>query len=145
MTGNPFRLTPEPLSETAIREGLEVSADGAVVVFAGIVRARNRGRAVRYLEYEAYEEMALPVLTRVAEDARTRFGVERLRVHHRTGRVEIGEASVLVAAASPHRGHAFDAARHTMNEIKRIVPIWKREVFEDGEVWVEGPKEPVTE
>lgn len=144
MTGDPFRLTGEPLSEEAIRDGLSLPADGAVVVFAGIVRARNRGRAVRYLEYEAYEGMALPVLARVAEDARTRFGVERLRVHHRTGRVEIGEASVLVAAAAPHRGHAFDAARHAMNEIKRIVPIWKREVFEDGEVWVEGPREPVT-
>lgn len=139
-----FRITPEPLDERAIAEGLSTTGDGAVVVFSGIVRARNKGRTVLHLEYEAYEAMVYPVLERVAEDVRERFGVERLRVHHRIGRVDIGESSVLVAAASRHRGHAFDAARHTMNEIKRIVPIWKREYFEDGDVWVEGPKEPVT-
>ena len=140
-----FRITPEPLDERAVAAGLSTVEDGAVVVFSGIVRARNKGRTVLHLEYEAYEAMVHPVLTRVAEDVRERFGVERLRVHHRIGRVEIGESSVLVAVASPHRGHAFEAARHTMNEIKRIVPIWKREYFEDGDVWVEGPKEPVTE
>ena len=140
-----FRITADPLDHQAIAQGLSTADDGAVVVFSGIVRARNKGRNVLHLEYEAYEAMVYPVLERVAEDVRERFGVERLRVHHRIGRVEIGESSVLVAAASPHRGTAFEAARHTMNEIKRIVPIWKREFFEDGEVWVEGPKEPVTE
>lgn len=140
-----FRITTEPLDEERIREDLDCPADGAVVLFAGIVRAENRGRRVRHLEYECYEPMAVKVLEQVAAGAREMFGAERLRVHHRVGRVEIGEASVLVAVAAPHRGRAFDAARHTMDEIKRIVPIWKREVFEDGEVWVEGPKEPVTE
>ncbi len=140
-----FRITADPLDHQAIAQGLSTADDGAVVVFSGIVRARNKGRNVLHLEYEAYEAMVYPVLERVAEDVRERFGVERLRVHHRIGRVEIGESSVLVAAASPHRGTAFEAARHAMNEIKRIVPIWKREFFEDGEVWVEGPKEPVTE
>ena len=139
-----FRITSEPLDEGAVAAGLSTADDGAVVVFSGIVRARNKGRNVLHLEYEAYEAMVYPVLERVAEDVRERFGVERLRVHHRIGRVEIGKSSVLVAAASPHRGTAFEAARHAMNEIKRIVPIWKREFFEDGDVWVEGPKEPVT-
>lgn len=140
-----FRLTPDPLDERAIAEGLSTSADGAVVVFSGIVRARNQGRTVLHLEYEAYDAMVFPVLERVAEDVRERFGVERLRVHHRIGRVDIGEPSVLVAVAAPHRESAFAAARHAMNEIKRIVPIWKREFFEGGDIWVEGPKEPVTE
>ncbi len=140
-----FRLTSEPLDEGAVAAGLSTPEDGAVVVFSGIVRARNKGRTVLHLEYEAYEAMVLPVLGRVADDVRERFGIERLRIHHRIGRVDIGEASVLVAVASPHRGHAFEAARHTMNEIKRIVPIWKREFFEGGDIWVEGPKEPVTE
>lgn len=140
-----FRITAEPLDERAVADGLATAEDGAVVVFSGIVRARNRGRRVLQLEYEAYEAMALPVLERVGAEVRDRFGVERLRVHHRIGRVEIGEPSVLVAAAAPHRGSAFEAAKHAMNEIKRIVPIWKREFFEGGDVWVEGPKKPVTE
>ncbi|MXW38950.1 MAG: molybdenum cofactor biosynthesis protein MoaE [Acidobacteria bacterium] len=140
-----FRITSDPLDEQAVAEGLSTSEDGAVVVFSGIVRARNKGRKVLHLEYEAYEAMVYPVFERVAEGVSRRFGVERLRIHHRIGRVDIGESSVLVAAASPHRGTAFEAARHTMNEIKRIVPIWKREFFEGGDVWVEGPKEPVTE
>ena len=139
-----FRISGEPLEESAIASGLSTTEDGAVVVFSGIVRARNKGRTVLHLEYEAYEAMVLPVFERVAEDVRERFGVERLRIHHRIGRVDIGEPSVLVAAAAPHRGDAFAAARHTMNEIKRIVPIWKREFFEGGDIWVEGPKEPVT-
>ena len=139
-----FRISGEPLDEGAIASGLSTTEDGAVVVFSGIVRARNKGRTVLHLEYEAYEAMVFPVFERVAEDVRERFGVERLRIHHRIGRVDIGEPSVLVAAAAPHRGDAFAAARHTMNEIKRIVPIWKREFFEGGDIWVEGPKEPVT-
>jgi len=139
-----FSITADPLDANAIAEGLSTSEDGAVVVFSGIVRAHNKGRKVLHLEYEAYEAMVFPVLERVAKDVSRRFGVERLRIRHRIGRVDIGESSVLVAAASPHRGTAFEAARHTMNEIKRIVPIWKREFFEGGDVWVEGPKEPVT-
>ncbi len=139
-----FRITGEPLDERAVGSGLATFEDGAVVVFSGVARGRNRGRQVLHLEYEAYEAMALPVLRGIAAEVRERFGVERLRIHHRVGRVGIGEPSVVVAAAAPHRRSAFEAAQHAMNEIKRIVPIWKREFFEDGEVWVEGPKEPVT-
>ena len=139
-----FRITAEPLDESRVADGLSTADDGAVVVFSGIVRVRNQGRTVLHLEYEAYEAMVVPVLERVADDVRERFGVERLRIHHRIGRVDIGEPSVLVAAAAPHRDSAFAAARHAMNEIKRIVPIWKREFFEGGDIWVEGPQEPVT-
>ena len=96
-----FLITPEPLDEATVADGLSTADDGAVVVFSGIVRARNKGRNVLHLEYEAYEAMVYPVLERVAEDVIKRFGVERLRVHHRIGRVEIGESSVLVAAAAP--------------------------------------------
>lgn len=139
-----FRITPDPLDEAGFGEGLATPADGALVVFAGIVRSENLGRQVEWLEYESYEAMAVPVLEGIAAEVRERFGVERLRVHHRTGRVGIGEPSVLVAAAAPHRAAAFDAARYVMDEIKRVVPIWKRERFDGGEVWIEGPKEPVT-
>jgi len=142
---NSFLLTDRPLDAEAAARGLVTPEDGALVTFSGVVRERNRGKTVLYLEYEAYEPMVLPVLERVAADARERFGVERLRVHHRVGRVEIGETSVVVVAADRHRGHAFQAAQHVMNEIKRIVPIWKHEFFEGGDVWIEGPKEPVTE
>ncbi len=140
-----FRITTDPLDETAVRAGLATDRDGAVVVFAGVVRDENRGRRVRWLEYEAYEAMAVPVLRQVAAEVQREFGVKRLRVHHRLGRVEIGEASVLVATAAPHRGAAFQAAQHVMDEIKRIVPIWKREFFVGGDVWVEGPGAPVSE
>ena len=139
-----FRITPDPLEEAGFGMGLATPADGAVVVFSGVVRSENLGREVRWLEYESYEAMAVPVLEAIAADVRKRFGVERLRVHHRIGRVGIGEPSVLVATAAPHRAAAFEAAQHIMNEIKRIVPIWKRERFEGGEVWIEGPGEPVT-
>ena len=138
-----FRVSAEPLDESGFGLGLATSADGAVVVFSGIVRASNQGREVLHLEYEAYEAMAVPMLERIAADVRDRFGVDRLRIHHRLGRVDIGEASVLVAAAAPHRGSAFRAAQHAMNEIKRIVPIWKREYFLGGDCWIEGPKEPI--
>ncbi len=140
-----FLLTGLPLDAEAAAAGLVTREDGALVVFSGVVRQTNRGKAVLHLEYEAYEAMAIPVLERVAADVRERFGVERLRVHHRVGRVEIGDTSVVVAAAAPHRGAAFEAARHTMNEIKRIVPIWKHEFFKGGDTWIEGPMEPVTE
>ena len=140
-----LRITADALDERAFRGGLSTLEDGAVVVFSGIVRARNKGRRVLHLEYETYEAMVVPVFELIAEEVRERFGVERLRIHHRIGRVEVGEPSVLVAAAAPHRKTAFEAAQHAMNEVKRIAPIWKREFFEDGEVWVEGPKEPITE
>ena len=140
-----FRITTAPLEEAAIMGEAADVRDGAVVAFSGVVRGRNLGREVLHLEYEAYEAMVVPVFERIAEAARSRFGVTTVRIHHRIGRVEVGEASVVVVVASGHRRAAFDAAKHVMDEVKRIAPIWKREFFEGGDIWVEGPKEPVTE
>ena len=112
--------------------------DGAIVTFAGLVRDHNQGRRVRYLEYEAYEPLAIRALQRIVEEAHAVWPATRLAVHHRIGRLEIGEASIAIAAASAHRADAFAACRYTIERVKQIVPIWKHEHFEGGEVWLEG-------
>src|SRR5207244_4873770 len=114
-------------------------ADGALCVFVGVVRNHNAGRPVLHLEYEAYEEMALAEMERIAAEAAGRWPVTELRVVHRLGRMEIGAASVAIAAASPHRDEAFEACRFTIDTLKRNVPIWKKEFYADGAVWLEGP------
>jgi molybdopterin synthase catalytic subunit len=111
---------------------------GAVATFAGLVRNHNQGRAVRFLEYEAYEPLAVRALVRIIDEARDNWPDARLAVHHRIGRLEIGEASVAIVAASPHRGNAFAACRYAIERVKQIVPIWKHEHFEGGDVWLEG-------
>ena len=113
-------------------------ADGAVVTFLGLVRNHHLGRSVRYLEYEAYEPLALKAFARITEEVRERWPGVRLAVHHRIGRLEIAEASVAIAAASPHRADAYAACRYTIERIKQIAPIWKHEFYEGGDVWVEG-------
>ncbi len=113
--------------------------DGAVSLFVGVVRNQNDGRAVTHLEYEAYEEMALPLMERIAAEARGRFGATSVRIVHRLGRLEIGEASVAVVAVAPHRGEAFAACRHAIDTLKATVPIWKKEFYADGSSWLEGP------
>jgi molybdopterin synthase catalytic subunit len=113
-------------------------SDGAVVTFLGLVRNHNLGRRVRYLEYEAYEPLALKTFDRIATEARDRWPGVGLAIHHRIGRLEIGEASVAIAAASVHRGDAYAACRYAIERIKQIAPIWKREFFEGGDVWIEG-------
>jgi molybdopterin synthase catalytic subunit len=112
--------------------------DGAIAMFVGIVRNHNGGRRVRYLEYEAYEPLARNVLRRIGEEAHGRWPGVRLGLHHRTGRLEIGEASVAIAAAAPHRADAFAACRYGIERVKQIAPIWKHEFFEGGDVWIEG-------
>ncbi len=112
--------------------------DGAVATFAGLVRNHNQGRTVLFLEYEAYEPLAVRSLTRIIDEAREHWPAARVAMHHRTGRIEIGEASVVIAAASPHRGDAFAACRYAIERVKQIVPIWKHEHFEGGDVWLEG-------
>jgi molybdopterin synthase catalytic subunit len=102
------------------------------------VRHENRGRRVTFLEYEAYEMLAVRALERIVDEARGSWGGTRLGVHHRIGRLELGEASVLIVAASPHRADAFAACRYTIERIKQIVPIWKHEHFDGGDVWLEG-------
>jgi molybdopterin synthase catalytic subunit len=118
--------------------GAAFGADGAVVTFLGLVRNHNAGRRVRYLEYEAYEPLALKAFERIAAESRDRWPGATLAVHHRIGRLEIGEASVAIVARSPHRGDAYAACRYAIERIKQIAPIWKREFFEGGDVWIEG-------
>jgi molybdopterin synthase catalytic subunit len=134
----------EPLALERIAAALAASAgpgagqDGAVVTFLGLVRNHNLGRSVRYLEYEAYEPLALKTFERIAAEVADRWPSARLALHHRTGRVEIGEASVAIATRSPHRGDAYASCRYAIERIKQIAPIWKREFFEGGDVWIEG-------
>ena|ERR1700722_394503 len=113
-------------------------SDGAVVTFLGLVRNHNVGRRVRYLEYEAYEPLALKTFDRIATETGDRWPGVGLALHHRIGRLEVGEASVAIAAAAAHRGDAFAACRYAIERIKQIAPIWKREFFEGGDVWIEG-------
>jgi len=114
------------------------SGDGAITPFVGLVRDHNQGRRVEYLEYEAYDALAVRALNRIVDEARQAWPDTRVAVHHRTGRLEIGEASIIIAAASPHRAHAFAACRYTIERVKQIVPIWKHEHFAGGDVWLEG-------
>jgi molybdopterin synthase catalytic subunit len=114
-------------------------ADGAVCLFVGVVRNENQGRAVRRLEYEAYEEMALPLMEEIASETARLFPVTDVRLVHRLGRLEIGEASVVVAVSSPHRGEAFAACRFAIDALKARVPIWKKEFYADGSGWLDRP------
>jgi molybdopterin synthase catalytic subunit len=113
-------------------------SDGAIVTFVGTVRNLNLGRTVQYLEYEAYEPLALKAFERIVAEAAERWASARLAIHHRVGRLELGEASIGIVAASPHRGDAFAACRYGIERVKQIAPIWKREYFEGGDVWIEG-------
>jgi molybdopterin synthase catalytic subunit len=119
-------------------ESLKAGEDGAVVVFDGIVRNNTRGRKTLYLDYEAYEAMALEQMRSLATEAIARFSVRDIVVVHRLGRLEIGESSVVIAVASAHRGAAFDACRYVIDTLKKTVPIWKKEHFVDGAVWADG-------
>lgn len=141
MTVARLALSAAPLDYAAIVAQVaheDDAAAGAVVVFAGRVRSSNQGRSVLYLEYEAYEPLALQAFARIDEEIRSQWPGVLLALHHRTGRVPLGDASVLIAAASPHRAEAFAASRYAIERVKQIVPIWKREFFEDGDVWIEG-------
>jgi molybdopterin synthase catalytic subunit len=119
-------------------ERIQQPEDGALVIFDGIVRNNTRGRPTRYLEYQAYEAMALDEMDGLAERAMAEFRIRDVAIVHRLGRLEIGETSVLIVVASPHRGAAFDACRWIIDTLKRRVPIWKQEYFDDGAVWADG-------
>jgi molybdopterin synthase catalytic subunit len=133
-------VTSEPLDLQALTAEVarDAAGDGAITSFAGLVRNHNQGRQVRFLEYEAYEPLAVRALTRIVDEAGTAWPGTRVAVHHRIGRLEIGESSIIIVAASPHRANAFAACRYTIERVKQIVPIWKHEHFEGGEVWLEG-------
>jgi MoaE-MoaD fusion protein len=132
------RIVREPIRTETTVAHLKQPEDGAVAVFEGIVRNNTRGRRCLYLDYEAYEEMALKQMNDLAEQARERYAVRGVAVVHRLGRLEIGETSVLVVVTSAHRTAAFEACRWMVDTLKKTVPIWKKEYFEDGAVWADG-------
>lgn len=136
--GHFFALTREPIDTRPLIQKLLRGEDGAFVDFQGVVRNNTGGRATRYLDYHCYEPMALRVLAELGADIATRHEIGRIAIVHRLGKMEISEASVAVIVTSPHRRAAFDAALEGIDRLKKTVPIWKKEYFEDGEVWVEG-------
>jgi molybdopterin synthase catalytic subunit len=133
-----FQIRPEPLDAQAIGALVSAPDCGAVLYFVGIVRDHNAGRHVRWLEYEAYAPLATKSFRQIAREAADRWPSIRLAIHHRIGRLDVGDASVVIAAASAHRADAFGASRYAIERIKQIAPIWKREHFDGGEVWIEG-------
>lgn len=139
-----YRIVRDKIPTAEILSGLKAAEDGAVAVFEGIVRNHSKGKRTQYLEYEAYESMALAKMKEIGAKMREQFAIDRLAMIHRLGRLEIGETSVLVAVSAAHRGAAFDACRYGIDTLKRIAPIWKKEYFADGAVWAEGEK-PSTE
>lgn len=132
-----IRLVRAPIDLASLQA--TTPGDGALCLFVGVVRNENAGRPVLYLEYEAYEEMALPLMQEIAADARKKWPVTDMRLVHRLGRLEIGDPSVAVAVASPHRAEAFAACRYAIDTLKAHVPIWKKEYYADGSAWLEGP------
>jgi MoaE-MoaD fusion protein len=136
--GGSVAFTHSPIASAEIIAQAKQGEDGAVVVFDGIVRNETRGRSVLHLDYEAYEEMALRQMERLASEAKGRFGVRHVTIVHRLGRLQVGESSILIVVASAHRAQAFDACRWLIDTVKTTVPIWKRETFADGAVWADG-------
>lgn len=135
------RMQAGPIRVEELLEHVRSDGDGGIALFLGVVRNENAGRKVLYLEYEAYAPMAEAELAKIEQECIARFGISKIAIVHRTGRLEIGEASVAVAVASPHRAQALDACRHAIDTLKRTVPIWKKEHFEGGAVWIEGAGE----
>ena len=133
-----FRLTPDPLDPVAVTSAVAAPDCGAITSFVGVVRNRNAGRRVLWIDYEAYEGLAEKTFTRISDEAAARWPGVNLAIHHRTGRLAIGDASVVIAAASAHRIDAFAACRYAIERVKQIAPVWKHEHFEGGEVWIEG-------
>jgi MoaE-MoaD fusion protein len=131
-------IVHEVINLAEMRKGMAEPEDGAVVTFEGVVRNNSRGRRTLFLDYEAYEAMALNEMEKLSQAALERFVVRDVRVLHRIGRLQIGEASVVIAVASAHRAAAFDACRWLIDTLKKTVPIWKKEHFEDGAVWADG-------
>jgi MoaE-MoaD fusion protein len=136
--GHFFALTRAPIDERSIKTRLLQGEDGAVVVFEGVVRNNTKGRATKFLDYECYEGMAVKMMAEIGREIAAKHAIGRLAMVHRLGRMEIGETSVAVVATAPHRAPSFEAALEGINRLKKLVPIWKKEHFADGEVWVDG-------
>jgi molybdopterin synthase catalytic subunit len=133
-----IEIVDGPIAAETVVAGMKAGSDGAVCVFDGIVRDNTRGRKTLYLDYEAYREMALEQMQRLSAEAVERFGVRDVAMVHRLGRLMVGETSVLIVVASAHRASAFEACRWLIDTLKKTVPIWKKETFADGAVWVDG-------
>lgn len=136
--GNFYALTRRPIDSREIIGRIARGSDGAVITFDGIVRNHTKGRPTRFLDYECYETMAVKMMADIGSAIAGEFEIGRIAMVHRLGRLEIGEASVTIVVSAPHRKAAFAAALEGINRLKRLVPIWKKEYFADGEVWVEG-------
>lgn len=136
--GHFFALTRRPIDTREAIQRLLRGEDGAIVNFEGVVRNNTKGRPTRFLDYECYEAMAVKMMARIGRDIASTHAIGRIAIIHRLGRMDVGEASVAVIVAAPHRKPAFDAALEGINRLKKLVPIWKKEYFADGEVWVEG-------
>lgn len=133
---NDIFITSEKLDSEACTGAVTYDGAGGIVVFIGTVRNATKGKAVLYLEFEAYEKMALKEMQKIADNAVSRWGLHAMVIHHRTGLVPIGEEAVVIACSSAHRKEAFQACEYAIDTLKETVPIWKKEIFEDGEVWV---------
>ncbi len=133
-----YLLVRKPIDTESLRASLVKPEDGAVAIFEGVVRNHARGKKVRCLEYHAYESMALKMLKEVGDRAKKEYAIRDIGIIHRLGRLEHGECSVAIVVASAHRGPAFEACRYAIDTLKKIVPIWKKEYYEDGAVWIEG-------
>jgi molybdopterin synthase catalytic subunit len=132
-------LSHEPQDLQAILSGFASEEDGALLIFLGVVRNHNDGRAVTGLDYEAYAEMGEEVLEEIAGEARASSGSDRILIHHRVGSLGIGEVSTVIAVATPHRGEAYEASRYIIEEIKKRLPVWKKENYVEGDAeWVKG-------
>lgn len=131
-----FEITDQPLLLELLVNAVKRSSSGAVVTFLGVVREQTRGRQVRYLEYEAYREMAIPKMRELADEIRQKWKVDEIAMMHRIGHLQVGEASVAIAVSAPHRHEAFAACAYAIDRLKEVVPIWKKEVWTDGEEWV---------
>jgi MoaE-MoaD fusion protein len=136
VSGGVFRLQAEPLSLEAVVDEVRADRAGAIATFVGTTRVQSRGRTVLHLDYEAYEEMAEQVMSEIAEELKSRYDLCEIAIHHRTGRVDIGEASVVIAVSAPHRQDALAACKDAIDTLKERVPLWKKEVYEGGKEWI---------
>jgi MoaE-MoaD fusion protein len=136
VSGGAFRLSAEPLSLDAVVDEVRSDNAGAIATFVGTTRVHSRDRTVRHLDYEAYEEMAEQVMAHIAAELVGRYELCAIAIHHRTGRVDIGEASVVIAVSAPHRQDALAACRDAIDTLKERAPLWKKEVYEGGEEWI---------